>query len=115
MDGEAIVSISAAVVALTTLVKWAGLKDTFGAWAVLVLSAFGVAFWGWSEGTFERTQAFQYFAGWIAVATSAAGVFGFSRSLPAAITDGSRNSSIPGAAQHPTEKPDSETIERRDR
>jgi hypothetical protein len=79
MNGEAIISISAAVVALTQLIKWAGLKDNYGPLSVLVLSLLGVVFWGWSVGTFERAQAFSYFAGWIAVSTSAAGVFGFTR------------------------------------
>lgn len=86
MTAEAIISISAAVVALTQLVKWAGLKDTYGPLSVLVLSLLGVAFWGWSIGTFERAQAFTYFVGWIAVATSAAGVFGFTRAGSEAVT-----------------------------
>lgn len=79
MDGEAIISISAAVVALTQLVKWGFVPDKYGPLSVLVLSVLGVGFWGWSVGSFERTQAFAYFAAWIAVATSAAGVFGFTR------------------------------------
>lgn len=86
MDAEAIVAVSAAVVALVQLVKWAGLPDQRGPIAVLVLAAIGVAVWGWSRGTFERTQAFGYFAGWLAVAMSAAGIFGFTRSGPAAVT-----------------------------
>ncbi len=86
MTGEAIISISAAVVALTQLIKWAGLKDTYGPLAVLVLSLVGVLFWGWSVGTFVRAQAFGYFAGWIAVSTSAAGVFGFTRAGSEAVS-----------------------------
>lgn len=112
MNGEAIITVSASVVALTSLVKWAGLRDSFGPLVVLALSAVGVVVWGWSEGTFARAQTFQYFAGWVAVATSAAGVFGFTRSLPAAVTDANRNSSIPGAAQHPTAADGSERRER---
>jgi len=80
MTGEAIISISAAVVALTQLIKWAGLKDTYGPLAVLVLSLVGVLFWGWSVGTFVRAQA------WIAVSTSAAGVFGFTRAGSEAVS-----------------------------
>lgn len=79
MDGSAIISVSAAVVALTQLSKWAGVPDRLGPPAVLVLSFIGVAFWGWSQGAVERAQAFAYFAAWIAVATSAAGVYGFTR------------------------------------
>jgi len=86
MDGQAIVAVSAAVVALTQLVKWAGLPDKAGPLAVLALSAFGVAFWGYSVGTFERTQAFAYFAGWIAVSMGAAGTFGFTRAATSAVT-----------------------------
>jgi hypothetical protein len=115
MNAEAIVSVSAAVVALTTLVKWAGIKDTYGPIAVMILSLAGVALWGYSLGTYERTQLFGYFAGWIAVTTGAAGVFGFTRSAPASVTDGSRNSALPGAAQNPTEKPSTGGEERRDR
>ena len=68
MDGAAIVAVSAAVVALVQLVKWSGLPDKWGPIAVLILALLGVAFWGYSKGTFERTVAFDYFAAWIAVA-----------------------------------------------
>ena len=80
MDAQAILTVSAAVVALVQLAKWAGVDDSKGPMAVLMCSLFGVAFWGWASGTFIRTVAFDYFAGWIAVMTSAAGVFGFTRS-----------------------------------
>lgn len=86
MSGEAIVSVSAATVALTQLAKWSGLPDKWGPVAVLVLAALGVALWVYTQGVFEQRQAFQIFAGWIAVATSAAGVFGFTRASAAAIT-----------------------------
>lgn len=80
MDAQAILTVSAAVVALVQLVKWAGLPDSKGPLGVLVCSLLGVAFWAWAEDDFSRTVAFGYFAGWIAVMTSAAGVFGFTRS-----------------------------------
>jgi hypothetical protein len=115
MPSDATVAVSTAVVALTMLVKWAGLKDSYGPLAVLALSAFGVAFWGWSKGVMTQTMAFDYFVGWIAVATSAAGVFGFTRSIPASVTTGSPRSVIPGAAQNPTEKANMDIVERRDR
>lgn len=79
MNGEAIIAISAAVVALVSLVKWAGVSERFGPICVLALSALGVGFWIWSSGPLERTAAFQIFAAWIAVSTSAAGVYGFTR------------------------------------
>ena len=44
MNAESIVAVSAAVVALVQLVKWAGLPDHYGPVAVLVLSLFGVLF-----------------------------------------------------------------------
>lgn len=104
MDGEAIIAVSAAVVALTQLVKWAGLPDSRGPLAVLGLSLLGVAFWSWSRGTFEQARAFEYFAGWIAVSTSAAGVFGFTRAAPAAVT-AAKAPPAGGAGASPTEKP----------
>lgn len=80
MDAQAIITISAAVVALTQLVKWGGVPDKYGPLAVLLLAALGVAAWAYSANViFERSQTFVYFAGWIAVATSSAGVFGFTR------------------------------------
>lgn len=103
MHGEAILTVSAAVVALTQLAKWGGVPDKYGPLLVLVLAAVGVTFWGYAEGTFERTVAFQYFAGWIGVATSAAGVFGFTRATTSAVT-----SAMPppggGAGSSPTLK-----------
>jgi hypothetical protein len=105
MDGQAIITVSAAVVALTQLIKWSGLPDKLGPLSVLVLAAVGVAGWGWShETTYERAKAFEYFAGWIAVATSAAGVFGFTRAGTDAVTSARKPPA--GAAQNLTEKPD---------
>jgi hypothetical protein len=79
IGAEHILIISGSVVALTQLVKWAGLPDRLGPLAVLLFSLLGVLVWGYSESTFERTLIFSYFAGWISVALSAAGVFGFTR------------------------------------
>ena len=99
MNAEAIVAVSAAVVALTQLVKWSGVDDKHGAWAVLILSLLGTVFWGWSNEAMTRRTAFEFFAGWITVATSAAGIFGFTRSIPEAVskmgpTDDSRKRRI---------------------
>lgn len=103
MDGESIISISAAVVALCQLSKWAGVADRLGPILVMLLSVVGVVLWGWSVGTFERTQTFTYFAGWIAVTTSAAGVYGFTRASGEALT---RMTGPPptGAGSEPTIK-----------
>lgn len=105
MDAEAIVSVSAAVVALVQLVKWAGLPDQRGPLAVLGLAAAGVGIWSFSIGTFERTQIFGYFAAWIAAATSAAGVFGFTRSGPESLTATKTPPAAPGAGANVTVKP----------
>lgn len=86
MDGQAIMSVSAAVVALTQLLKWALIPDKWGPVSVLTLSLFGVILWGWSLGTFTRDQTFAYFAGWVAVSTSAAGIYGFTRAMASAVT-----------------------------
>ena len=85
MNAEAIVAVSAAVVALTQLVKWSGVHDKWGAVAVLILSLIGTLFWGWSNEAMTRRTAFEFFAGWITVATSAAGIFGFTRSSAEAV------------------------------
>jgi hypothetical protein len=103
MSGEAIVAVSAAIVMLTQLLKWAILPDKWGPVAVLLLALIGVSFWGWSTGDVTRASAFGYFAGWIAVSTSAAGVFGFTRATAGAVT----NVSPPpanGAGSSPTDK-----------
>ena len=86
MDAQAIVSVSAAVVALVQFAKWSGVNDKLGPLFVLGLAALGVGLWGWSVGDFQRAQAFDYFAGWITVATSAAGVFGFTRAAAAGVS-----------------------------
>lgn len=79
MDPAATVAVSALVVALTQLLKWAIIPDKYGPISVLVLSAVGVATWVFSESTFQRTDVFEYLAGWTNVALSAAGIFGFTR------------------------------------
>lgn len=79
MDGQAIITVSATVVTLVSLVKWAGVPDRKAPIAVIACSVFGVLFWGWAEGSLARATAFEYFAGFVAVMTSAAGVFGFTR------------------------------------
>ncbi len=103
MDGAAIVSVSAAVVALTQFAKWSGVNDKLGPLAVMLLSVLGVGLWGWSVGDFERAKAFDYFTGWIAVATSAAGVYGFTRAAAAGISTMTPPPAT-GAGSSPTSK-----------
>ena len=87
MTAEAIITISAAVVALTQIVKWSGVPDRFGPAVVLVLSLLGVILWGVSTETgFDRALLWPYFAAAIGVATSAAGVYGFTRAAASSLT-----------------------------
>lgn len=88
MTAEAIVAVSAAVVAFVQLIKWAGMKDSYGPIVVIGFSGVGVVIWLISQATFPpmRTDTWDIFAGWIAVALSAAGVFGFTRAGAAAVT-----------------------------
>jgi len=86
MDAQAVLTVSGAVVALTQLTKWSGVSDKAGPLIVLFLAAIGVVFWGYAEGSFERTKAFEYFAGWISVALNAAGVYGFTRAAVSSVT-----------------------------
>jgi hypothetical protein len=103
MDAKAVLVISGAVVLLVQLVKWGGLPDSRGPWAVLACSLLGVLFWGWSRGDMARATAFDYFAGFVSVAAAAAGVFGFTRAMPQAVTATSEPPS--GAGSNPTAKP----------
>jgi hypothetical protein len=104
MDGEAILTVSAAVVALTQIAKWAGIPDKIGPIVVLVLAGIGVAVWGFSQEVIDRAETFEYFAGWISVALAAAGTFGFTRAATSAVTS-AKAPPAAGAAQSPTEKP----------
>jgi len=100
MSGQAILTVSTSVVIMTQLAKWSGLPDQRGPIAVLILSLLGVGFWGYSTGDFTRASSFGYFAGFVAVASSAAGVFGFTRSGADAVT--STKNPPAGAGASPT-------------
>jgi hypothetical protein len=79
MNAESIVTVSAAVVALVQVIKWALRRDGWGPAIVLLVSLLGVAVWAVSQGGATWSAAWSYFAGWVAVATSAAGVYGFTQ------------------------------------
>jgi hypothetical protein len=86
MTPEAIVTIGAAVVALTTLIKLSAFP-TDKRWVVIaivfVLSGLGCAIWGFSkEVVLTRELLWPYFAAWISVATASAGVFGLAQKEP---------------------------------
>jgi len=93
MDGQAIITVSAAVVALTQIIKWSPLPTDGYVPVVIVfaLSGLGVMIWGASnEINFGRQLLWSYFAGWIAVSTSAAGVFGLAQATSKAAGGGER-------------------------
>ncbi len=102
MTAEQIAVITTSVVALTQLLKWMGMSNKMGPIIVLVLSLLAVLVFEWSQidQAFHRSHAFNLFATWIIVATSAAGVFGFTRAGAEAITKTS--SPPPGPMQTPT-------------
>lgn len=82
MDAQSTITVSAAVVALVQILKWSPMPTTglVPVLLVFLLSALGVILWALSvEPAFQRALIFPYFAGWIAVATSAAGVFGLAQ------------------------------------
>lgn len=83
MSAESILTVSAAVLALTQILKWgAVVPDRWGPVAVLALAAAGTILWGVSnEVELTRRLIWPYFAGWVAVATSASGVYGFVRAV----------------------------------
>lgn len=90
LTAESIAVVSAAVVALVQLVKWGGLPDRWGPAAVLAAALGGVVLYQVSQAPAEhlltRADLWPLFAGWIVVATSAAGVFGFTRAASDAVT-----------------------------
>jgi hypothetical protein len=103
MRAEDVVIVAGAVTILTQMVKWGGLPDSKGPWIVCILSLIGVVMWAVSnEPAFDRHLIWPYFAGWVSVSAGSAGVFGFTRALPNAITSTSNPPS--GAAQSPTGK-----------
>jgi hypothetical protein len=90
MNAESIVAISAGVVAVTQLIKWAGMKDSLGPLVVIILSGVGVGLWLFSQEAWPplRTDTWNIASGWVTVALSAAGTFGFTRAAASAVTRG---------------------------
>jgi hypothetical protein len=87
MNADALVAISAAVVACVQMSKWAGMRDSFGPLAVIGFSGLGVVVWLFSQDAWPpaRTETWPIVAGWISVALGAAGVFGFTRASASAV------------------------------
>jgi len=86
MDAQSIVTVSVPVVLLTQIFKWAGLPLRWAPVVILVLSLLGVLFWGYSQNQFTRADLWSYFAGWVSVSVSAAGVFGFAKDAAEEVT-----------------------------
>lgn len=111
MSSEGIIAVSAAVVALVQLIKWAGMRDSWGPVAVIALSVVGVLIWLVSGDSWPpaRTDIWPIFSGIIAVTLSSAGVFGFTRATASAVTSittppgGAGSSPTVKAADEPTQ------------
>lgn len=106
LNAESIVAVSAAVVALVQLVKWAGLPDRRGPIVVLAFALLGVLLYQVSVAPdgriFVRGDLWPIFAAWIAVSLSAAGVFGFTRAAGDAVV--ATRTPPPGAGASATVK-----------
>ena len=88
MEPQDSVMVGAATVALAQLVKWALWQwrgeraQGYGPLVVLSVSALGVWLWALSRPALPtRLDLWTYFAAWVAVATSAAGIYGLVRTV----------------------------------
>lgn len=88
MNIQATLTISAAVVALVQMSKWMGLPIKYAPVAIFGWSLLWVLLWGVSQPaeSFVRTQIFDYASGWLAISLSAAGVYGFTRTVSDQLT-----------------------------
>lgn len=86
MNAQAVIAISGAIVMLIQVLKATGLTGRWAVIAAALLSIVGVTIWGYSAGSYVRAQTWDYFAGWIAVFTSAAGAFGIVNNAADAVT-----------------------------
>jgi hypothetical protein len=94
VDAQAMAGVTTAIVALTQLTKWFGMPTKYAPVLVMSLSFIGCMFWGWTHANISRETAWDYFVGWIMVSTSAAGVWGFTRSTAEALTSGKKADGI---------------------
>ena len=86
MDAQSLVTVSVPVVLLTQILKWGGVPLRWAPVAILLLSAVGVGVWVYSQGQITRADLWSYFAGWVSVSVSAAGVFGFAKDAAEEVT-----------------------------
>jgi hypothetical protein len=80
MDAGAIIAVSAAVVATVELSIWVGLPDRWRPLIVIAVSGIAVLLW------LGNQEAWHLVTGWLAVATSAAGAYGFTHAALTALT-----------------------------
>lgn len=105
MEADAIVSISAAIVAVTQIAKWYGVPDSKGPLVVIGLSALGVLLFIISQPLLPgRSQIFQIFVAWIAVTLNAAGIYGFTRAAVTSVTQTKPTAPPTGAGVEATVK-----------
>jgi hypothetical protein len=72
---------------LTQFTKWAGIDDRRGPLAVILLSLLGVLLWSFSTvPAWDRSLVWSIFSGWVNVLLTAAGIYGFTRALPQAVS-----------------------------
>lgn len=102
MNSESVLTVAAAVVAFTQLLKWSKLvSDARGPVIVILFSLIGTAVHMVATvEAFDRRLVASFFAFFVNVALSAAGSFGFTRALPEAVTATSQPPS--GAGSNPT-------------
>lgn len=97
--------VSAAVTAMTQLMKWTrAIPDRYGPISVLVWSALGVAIWAFSAEAFRRADAFELFSGWITVSLAAAGIYGFTRAGAESLTRATPAPIAAGGASSTTDR-----------
>jgi hypothetical protein len=99
----AVVTVSGLVVALTQVAKWMGVPDRRGPIVVLALSLSMAIILAWSQNNFGRKTAIDYLAVFVNVLLASAGVFGFTRAAPEAVSSFSSPPSG-GAGSNPTVK-----------
>jgi hypothetical protein len=79
VEPQVVLVVAPVVVILVQLVKWMGLPDRYGPFAVMVASALSVALWCWSNGHYSQALAWELFTAWLTIAAAAGGIYGFTR------------------------------------
>lgn len=81
MTPEAVLTVSAVIIALVQYLKWSNLiPDKRAPVVVAALAAFGVTVWVISfADELSRRMVFSLVAAWINVTLNAAGIYGFAR------------------------------------